>query len=136
MRKKIFLSICLVVCIGIAVGIYLYQKPRSTAASQQTDFTLSADELYHQFEANETVANQKYAGKIIEVTGTVGEVQKTDSACSVLLTTTAATGGINCSLAAANMNTIQQGERITIKGKCAGYLMDVNVLDAVLVIKQ
>lgn len=133
MRKKISLSIGLVVCIGIAVGIYLYKKPRTTAASQQTDFALSADDLYHQFEANETTANQKYAGKIIEVTGTIGEVQKTDSACSILLTAKEAIGGINCSMATANTETIQQGKNVTIKGKCAGYLMDVNVLDAVLV---
>ncbi len=136
MRKKIFLSIGLVVCIGIAVGIYLYQKPRTTAASQQTDFSLSADELYHQFETNETAANQKYAGKILEVTGTVGEVQKTDSACSVLLTAKEAMGGINCSMAANSTELIQQGKNITIKGKCAGFLMDVNVLDAVLITKK
>jgi Tfp pilus assembly protein PilV len=133
MRKKILLSIGLIVCIGIAVGIYLYQKPRTAAASQQTDFTLSADDLYKQFETNETAANQKYAGKILEVTGTVGEVQKTDSAYSILLTAKEAMGGINCSMALANADAVQQGKNITIKGKCAGFLMDVNVLDAVIV---
>ena len=136
MRKKIFLSIGLVVCIGIAVGIYFYQKPRTTATSQQTDFTLSADDLYHQFETNEAAANQKYAGKIIEVTGLVSDVQKTDSACAVLLTAAQAMGGINCSMAEANTNTIQQGKEVTIKGKCAGFLMDVNVLDAVLITEK
>ncbi len=133
MRKKILITIGMLVCIGLAIGIYLYKKPRTTAASQQTDFALSADELYKQFETNETAANQKYTGKILEVSGTIGEVQKTDSTLSVLLTAKDAMGGVNCSMATVESTNVQQHKTITIKGKCAGFLMDVNVLDAVIV---
>ena len=133
MRKKILLSIVLLVSIGVAVGIYLYHKPRTTAASQKADFTLTATELYRQFETDEAKANQKYSGKILEVTGAVGEVQKKDSASAVLLAVPEAMGGINCSLSAGdNMPALQQGNSITIKGKCTGFLMDVNLLDAVI----
>ena len=135
MRKKILLSIGLLVCISLVIGIYLYRKPRTTAASQQTDFALSADELYKQFETNETGASQKYVGKILEITGTVGEIQKTDSSFSVLLTAKEAMGGVNCSMADAEKTALQQEKTITVKGKCAGFLMDVNVLDAVIVSK-
>jgi cytochrome c-type biogenesis protein CcmE len=133
MRKKILLSIGILVCIGLAIGIYLYRKPRTTAASQQTDFTITADELYKQFETNETGANAKYTGKILEITGTVGEVQKTDSTLSVLLTAKEAMGGVNCSMATTEVANVQQHKTVTVKGKCAGFLMDVNVLDAVIV---
>lgn len=133
MRKKILISIGILVCLGVAIGVYLYKKPRTTAASQHTDFTLSADELYKQFEANEQDANQKYTGKILEVTGTVGEVQKSDSMLSILLTAKDAMGGVNCSMAATDAAIVQQGKTITVKGKCAGFLMDVNVLDGVLI---
>jgi hypothetical protein len=133
MRKKILLSVGLLMCVGVAVGIYLYQKPRTAAANQATDFKLSAAELYRQFEANETAANQKYAGKVLEVTGTVGQVAKTDTTLSILLTAPDAMGGINCSMAAADVAGAHQGQTVTVKGKCAGFLMDVNVLDAVLI---
>lgn len=136
MRKKILLSIGLLVCIGVAIGIYLYQKPRTQAASQSTDFSVTADELYKQFEQDETAANKKYAGKIIEVTGTVGSVQKDGSGLSVLLTAKDAMGGINCSMTNAETANTTQGKIVTIKGKYTGFLMDVNVLDAVLITKK
>ena len=136
MRKKVFIAIGVLVCVAVAIGIYLYKKPRTTAASQQTDFTLSADEFYKQFETNETAANQKYTGKILEVSGTVGEVQQTDSTLSVLLTAKDAMGGVNCSMATTEAASLQQDKTVTIKGKCACFLMDVNVLDAVIVPKK
>jgi Tfp pilus assembly protein PilV len=133
MRKKILLSIGILVCIGLAIGVYMYRKPRTTAASQQTDFTISADELYKQFEVNESAASQKYVGKILEISGTISDVQKTDSTLSVLLTAKEAMGGINCSMANTKSDDIQQKKVVTVKGKCAGFLMDVNVLDAVII---
>lgn len=136
MRKKILISICLLVCAGVAVGLYLYKKPRTAAASQHTDFVISADALYQQFEKDEQAASLKYTGKILEVSGMVGEVQKTDSTLSVLLTARKAMGGVNCSMAAADPTGVQQNQTITVKGKCAGFLMDVNVLDAVVVSKK
>lgn len=136
MRKKIILSIGLVVCIGLAIGVYLYQKPRTKAASQATDFSVTADELYQQFEKDETTATQKYGGKILEITGTVGEVQKTGPALSVLLTAKDAMGGINCSMADSDESKAPKGQKVTVKGKCTGFLIDVNVLDAVLLTEK
>jgi hypothetical protein len=50
----------------------------------------------------------------------------------VLLAAGAAGNGVNCSLQSGATN-IAVGRTVTIKGKCAGFLMDVSLVDAAVV---
>lgn len=133
MLKKILIFAGVIVLIFAAWGLYLYNKPHQSTKNEQPAETLTAAELYNQFAGNENAANQKFLNKIIEVRGKVSEAQKTDSTFSVLLDADAA-GGVNCNLSVSDnkLNLIPKpGDWVVIKGRCVGYIMDVNLNDCV-----
>jgi hypothetical protein len=100
----------------------------------KADFSITADALYKAFSSNETEANKTYGGKVVQVRGVVAEVQATEASVNVLLSSGSVTGGVNCSLAdRLTAKELSPGKQVTIKGRCAGFLMDVSLVDAVRV---
>ena len=99
MKKKKLLLLGLLVCVLViaATAFYWYQKPRTLLTNVKADYTLTAKELYAAFQQDEKKANQQFLEKIIEVTGTVDNVQATDSTTSLVLAA-GEMGGINCSV--------------------------------------
>jgi DNA/RNA endonuclease YhcR with UshA esterase domain len=136
MKKKTFLVAGLAVCLVIlAAAFYWYQKPRSGLENIDPAYTLSATDLYESFQQNEKKANEQFVGKVIQVKGTVDNVQATDSSISVLLSSGNEIGGINCSMAKAKTKQkaiAAKGAVIQVKGRCVGFLMDVNLVDAIV----
>jgi DNA/RNA endonuclease YhcR with UshA esterase domain len=98
--------------------------------------TITAVEFYGQYEQSETLANAKYINKVIEVTGTIAAIQTSDKSCSILLDAEQPTGAVNCVFSNEGKNRImslKKGQKMTVKGKCSGFLMDVNLVDCVMV---
>lgn len=132
--KLIFAGVFL--CLAtLAWGYYLYHKPRAGVVAMHTDSSMTADALYHQFIANEQQADKLFGNKVLEVTGVVALVESAAGGTSVVLAAKNDTGGgINCSLAQGQLaDDLLVGQRVSVKGRCTGYLMDVNLVDAVLV---
>lgn len=134
-KKKLFFSVAILCLIIIAAtAFYWYQKPRTSLTNIKPAYTLSSKELYAAFQQDEKKANQQFLEKVIQVTGTVDNVQVTDSTISILLSGDAM-GGVNCSVrkSTGNEETIPaKGAAATVKGRCIGFLMDVNLVDAVI----
>lgn len=134
-KRKVILALLAIVIITIvAVGLYWYNKPRNSLADAEPAFTITAVELYASFKENEQEANEKFLGKIILVSGITENITDSDSSTSILLSAGDEIGGINCQL---NQNDKSKslpakGTNIKIKGKCIGFLLDVNLSDAVL----
>ncbi len=99
MRKKYILIAVLVWVLLIALGFYFYNKPHSNAANEKTDVVINAPELFQEFQRDETSANSQFVDKVIEVKGTVMEVQHSGIRTSLQLDAGNAAGGVNCSLA-------------------------------------
>ncbi|MEJ0080514.1 MAG: hypothetical protein WDM78_06055 [Puia sp.] len=73
-------------------------------------------------------------GKVIEVSGIVSSVNESAGYISVNLKAVT-DGGINCSVLKKDLSPddkLKNGDSLTIKGKCTGYLMDVNLVDCVI----
>ena len=123
--------VILLIC--AAVGWYLY-KPHKGVADTEADIHIIAADLYNDFQRDENLANKKYLNKVIEVTGTVSEVQNVNGSQVILLSSGADMGGLSCQLANEenNKKIIKKSATITVKGKCTGFLMDVNLVDCVL----
>ncbi|HWB24310.1 MAG TPA: hypothetical protein VG738_02470 [Chitinophagaceae bacterium] len=133
-KRQVILSLA-VLCLLIAVAwcFYLYNKPHTSAAGKTTDVSLSADSLYNAYAKDENAAGKIYMNKILEITGVVKDITMSDKTPVVLLNTNG-DGLVNCSMAmdsAAVFSSIRKASRVTIKGKCSGYLMDVNLVDCV-----
>jgi hypothetical protein len=134
MRKKrtiLWVGIPFLLLIGAAWAWHLYDKPHQSAAGESADVTINADTLYHQYQADEHAADQKYMGKVISVTGRLIEIQHNGNSVIWILSTQPGGGGINCQLFSGTKIDPEPktGDLVTLKGRCTGFLMDVNLAD-------
>lgn len=134
MRKKYFLIAGVIVLIllglGAGWGWYLYNKPHAGVGGVAATAKLEAGKLFGAFQTDETRANGQYLGKVVEVRGRVASTtpQSLQLDCGG-----GAAGGINCSLAPGQ--TVPKTDTtayVTVKGRCTGYLMDVNLVDCII----
>jgi hypothetical protein len=136
MRKKktiLWLGILLLLLIGAGWAWHLYDKPHRSTADETPDLTISADSLYHQYQSDEKAADQKYMGKVISITGRLTDIQHSGKADIWILSAQPDGGGVNCQLFAGTKPDPgpRPGDAVTVKGRCTGFLMDVNMVDCV-----
>jgi len=124
----------LLLCLVAAVWFYLsYTQPRAGVKNEVADYKLNATDLYKEFATDEEAANKKYNGKIISVTGKFIDIQKEKEALLMVIEGEGG-GGISCRFSPPLPLQIPELQQtVTIKGRCTGFLMDVNLVDAVLV---
>lgn len=98
------------------------------------EYTVTADELFSDFNADEYDAMVKYKDNFLQVSGKIIKVSKTDSDSEVILKA----GGdtlmerINCSFLKLDAD-LKKDDVVTIKGICQGYLTSVIMNNCVLV---
>jgi hypothetical protein len=141
MQKKTIFFVGIVLCLIVlaAWGYYWYQKPRTGVTGQKAAYQLTATQLYETYQQDEKKADSLYLGKVIEVSGAIDNLQKTDSTVNILLSAGQPTGGINCSLPAeegSKTSALSKGATVRVKGRCVGFLMDVTLVDAVIINNQ
>lgn len=127
--KKIALLIGSLAVVGAGVGYYLWNKPHADLSRTEPDFRLTAQELFDAFETDENAANATYNGKVVEVQGSVQEVLVEEGApVKIRLEGGGLLFGVACEMdpkQPTDYATLQPGTRITLRGECAGMLMDV-----------
>jgi hypothetical protein len=134
MRKKYFFGIGIVLLCLAILGIYSVFKPHQNVEGERPAANFSARDLYNEFQQNETAADEKWVGKVLEVKGVISSVTDAGKYESVNLVA-ASDGGINCSFLKKDLDAdfrFRKGDSIIIKGKCTGFLMDVNLVDCVV----
>lgn len=119
------IGVLLVAFIGAGVGFYLFNKKVPGLEGVTADYTLTADELFDAFDANEGAALTTYENKVVAVNGEVVSVKNQDGRANVILgAANALAGGVNCSFNE-EISDLEKGDQVTIKGRCQGFLMDV-----------
>jgi tRNA_anti-like len=129
----IFGSAIVLLCLA-GLGIYKITRPHQSVAGVEALATITAENLYMEFEHAEDKATAKWVGKVIEITGTISAVSEAENFISITLSTSGQ-GGVNCSFSRKELGSTEKfkkGNPITIKGKCTGFLMDVNMVDCVI----
>jgi hypothetical protein len=138
MRKRTLIFAGLFLCaLAAGIGYYLYNKPRAAAFEADTDKQVTAERLYQEFMINEAQAESIYVNKVLEITGTVKDVQHSGQEVSVLLSGGEdKDGGVNCSVTGTGKTVPKVGEAIKVKGVCTGLLMDVSISDATIIVNK
>lgn len=133
-RTILWIGVFFLLLIAVAWGWSQYDKPHQSAAGEEADFAISADSLYQQYQKDEHSADQRYLGKVIEVSGKLAEIQHSGNSEIWILSPQPGGGGINCQLFAGTRVDPEpkSGDAVTVKGRCTGFLMDVNLADCVL----
>jgi len=133
MKKLLYILITLLVIAVIGYFILL-NLPKASSKNKDASFKIEAADLYSEFQANEVLANKKYIGKTIQVTGTIMDLDKDKQGATVLYVD--ADAGINGLLCTMEMNQkakFEVGQEVTLKGLCSGYLQDVVLNKCVLI---
>jgi len=88
--------------------------------------SVSASQLCTDYNANEVSADNKYKDKILEISGTVEEIRK-DFVDNIIIELKGCEflSNIDCYFSKDDNSTAQlsKGQKITIVGKCTGFLM-------------
>ena len=129
-KNKIIISISILIFGSLCFFIVYqtYNTPHSNIMGSTKDISLTADKIMDDFFSDESKANKRYLDKIIEVSGIISELKVVKEKGIITLKTTQDFGNVLCHLSEDTSQDIQalsEGQRITLKGVCTGYLMDV-----------
>jgi hypothetical protein len=125
---KVLAGVIVLIILGGVAGIYLYQKAPNDVSKMDVDLRINADALLSAYEQNEKEATASYTGKVLLVTGTVLSVQLSENNLNVVLTGEGSFYGVNCSFKSdqkSQLESLKQGDTVSIKGLCKGYIDDV-----------
>jgi tRNA_anti-like len=139
-KRLYFFAVALVTIAPLSIYGYkeFTRKPADLTKSDAAE-SLAASDLCALYSNYEDSANKKYLGKIIEVTGSIVEIEnQQDTLLTILLGDTLHPGRVSClidkkKIAAAKNSVL--GDAIKLKGICTGYLMDVELNRCVIVKK-
>ncbi len=145
--KKTLKIILIIIVVGASIGAFVAYKMWNKPFDDVTEMDgmkVNADVIYKAFETNEqqayaTYVGQDKKGKVLEVSGTVGEIEISDTIARVMLTfPDAMMGAVRVTLDTRHLDdakAVKTGDQATFKGFCNGFLMDVEVKDGVLMKK-
>lgn len=128
MKKRLILigAIALII-IAFWAWKWTFRPAETNVSGRKTDIQINANDLVLQFTQNEDSANARYLNKVIEIAGIVDTVAMKGQEVSIYLKENNTTSGILCSFDKGSFNAdfMKRGHKITVKGVCSGYLMDV-----------
>jgi hypothetical protein len=134
-NRKLFLLVILLWFLALGYwAYYIYTKPHESTKNINADVTIKAADLYRQYFVNETEADKKYLNKIIKVEGKISEITINGTVQIYVLEAQSA-GSISCQMAPseiAKKTGVEKGSTVSIKGRCTGFLMDLNLVDCVM----
>ncbi|MDX1940201.1 MAG: hypothetical protein SFU99_06585 [Saprospiraceae bacterium] len=136
MRKFFLTAIAVLVIIGLATGIYMWNKPHINMQRASADLAVSASDLMAAFNEDESAANAKYRDKVVAVKGKVLETNTNGGVTIVSMLTNDDFGAISCELdqrSKQKRTEFSAGEEIVLKGICVGKTIDVVMVRCVLV---
>ncbi len=128
MKKRTILLLAAVVILAGAFIVHrMYNERPAGAAEKQADATLSAEELFQAFSADEVAAGKQYNDKVVQVSGTIREIAVDPSGpTNVFLGTSDMLAAVVCEFPPDAVPAgWKKGDMATIKGFCAGFNMDV-----------
>lgn len=104
-------------------------RETQTERAQAADFTMAANKLYREYDANEVAADSKYKGKIVIVSGTIQDIGK-DVMDNAFIVIGGESGfdGVQCTFAeeeTASVARLSKGQQVTVKGEVTGKMGNV-----------
>lgn len=128
-RKRPWLKLILIVgtvllVIGGGVYWYLFNLKFDDTRDVKADYTVNAVPFMKEFMDNDSLANQKYAEKIIIVNGVISDVeQPADTTVNIKMTDSLSGSYIIFAFQSKDMSAVRKlkaGDQVSIKGSCSG----------------
>ncbi len=132
-KKHLLIGIIIIGFIGGTIGYLQYNKPHIDYSKTEPEIRTSAEIIINDYKSDEKQANDKYSGKVIEITGLPVNLSKLPNG-KAFITLNDNFMGVICQFdsgyVASNSNLFNKPPKdkiITIKGRCDGYLTDVRL---------
>lgn len=120
--KRLLLAGAILLLIGTAVYFYFATLTHSDTSDIKADYTVEAIPFIKEFEKDYKAANNKYAEKIIAVSGVVTASLLADTTINIEMKDTATGSYAIFAFQQQHMNeakSIKAGDKVTIKGSCS-----------------
>jgi hypothetical protein len=127
MRKyRPYIVTTIIVLAGIAFWMYReYTRKNVDLTNANPDFTIAAPTLIKEFETNDSVANEKFLGRTLLVSGALREFTRDGNYITLILGgDTASMSSVRCAMDTSHAikeNEFVKGASVDIKGNCTGY---------------
>jgi hypothetical protein len=131
LKKHIASLIGLLVLGILAVGSLDTDTDTQKIQSQSASYTLTANQLYGEYDSNEVAADAKYKGKIVIVSGTIQNIGKdiADNAY-IVIGGKGFLDGVQCTFTKGEESSVarlSKGQNVTVKGEVSGKMGNVLV---------
>ena len=124
-RKRILIAILVLAVIAATAYWIVATDKFSDTKDRKAAYTVSALDFINEFQKNDSVANAKYADKIVEVNGRVSEIEAADTTLNIKFIDKV-TGSYAIfafqQQHVAEAKTIKVGDSVSIKGSCSGSI--------------
>jgi hypothetical protein len=123
-KSVLTLGVMFCLWLGLVLGCKSStQRTRDTTNA----VTISAEDLYKAYDSNEADADKLYQGKILIVSGTVGDTDTPAVGNPAVTLSAQKSAAIQCFGFAADqkdaVSKLKTGQTVTVKGKCMGRMM-------------
>ena len=120
--KKFIIIAVILILIAVIATWYVFSKKFDDTATSRQDYSVNALDLIHEFEKNDSLANVKYAEKIITVNGRISGVEAADTMLNLKMTEPASGSYIIFAFQkeGVNLHQVHEGDSVAIKGSCSG----------------
>jgi len=138
--NKLGLEVLLVaVVVVVSVACESDQQVQEEVSTTETAVTVSASTIVDDYKNNEVAADEKYKGKVVEVSGTIESIAK--DVMDTMYVTLAGGGefemrSVQCYFADSEKDklaSLSKGSRLTVKGRCEGLMMNVQLKGCTIV---
>ena len=125
MKRTLLYLVLIALLAGGGIAYYLFNKPQRTADDEKPFAVLTTDQLYQEFVANDTLAYQKYQGKVLQISGVMGKTDVDPSGYRVVyLDTENSDVNVVVTLMKDAAVSSHVGDAITVKGICNGSTLE------------
>jgi len=134
--KNVVSLIGLTIFLILAVGSTDESSVEKDVSTQSASYSISAQQLYADYKANEVAADKRYKGKILEVYGEIDNIGK-DITDTIYITLKGDKyfGSVQCFFSKDHeyqVANLSKGQFVTVKGKCDGKMMNILLRGCIL----
>jgi len=121
--KKVGLFFLVFIIVAVGWIWYVFNEKYADTTQITPAFSVTALDLIHEFEKNDSLANKKYVEKIMVVSGEVSEVEGVDSTVNIKMADSTSGSYVIFAFQPQHFGQakkIKLGEKVSIKGSCSG----------------
>ena len=127
-RKILWPLFIIIAGVGLWQGLKEFNRTNKDLANAKADVKISANDLIHEYETNDSASNQKFLGKVVEVEGYMKKIDTDDKGFyTLVLGDTASLSSVRCAIDSTHQKdaaNLAVGASMTIRGNCTGFNKD------------